>query len=55
MTKRLAEKVAVITGGVSGIGRATVEKFVDEGAKVLVGDIQEEQGAKLDGRRCVKR
>lgn len=36
---RLAEKVAVITGGGSGIGRATVHKFVREGAKVVVADI----------------
>ena len=37
---RLAGKVAVITGGCSGIGRATVDRFVEEGARVLVADVQ---------------
>lgn len=36
---RLEGKVAIITGGASGMGRATVERFVAEGASVVVGDL----------------
>jgi NAD(P)-dependent dehydrogenase (short-subunit alcohol dehydrogenase family) len=42
--KRLQGRVAVVTGGASGIGKATAYRLADEGAKVLVTDIQDEEG-----------
>jgi NAD(P)-dependent dehydrogenase (short-subunit alcohol dehydrogenase family) len=45
MAGRLEGKVAVVTGGGNGIGRATVLRFLDEGAAVLVADLNAETGA----------
>ncbi len=50
MSNALHRKVAVITGAASGIGLATLELFVAEGAKVLAADIQDEAGAALQAR-----
>jgi NAD(P)-dependent dehydrogenase (short-subunit alcohol dehydrogenase family) len=47
MADQLAGKVAVITGGASGIGRASVELFVAEGARVVINDVDEERGQAL--------
>jgi NAD(P)-dependent dehydrogenase (short-subunit alcohol dehydrogenase family) len=47
MAGRIAGKVAVVTGGCSGIGLATVKRFVEEGARVVVGDIDDERGLGL--------
>ncbi|MGC1237182.1 MAG: 3-oxoacyl-ACP reductase [Acidimicrobiales bacterium] len=41
---RLDQKVAIITGAVSGIGRATALRFAEEGAKVVVADLNETDG-----------
>ncbi|TFG23621.1 MAG: glucose 1-dehydrogenase [Promethearchaeota archaeon] len=44
---RLDDKVVIITGGASGIGKASVRLFIEEGARVIFGDIQDERGKAL--------
>ncbi|MGX9134139.1 SDR family NAD(P)-dependent oxidoreductase [Rummeliibacillus sp. JY-2-4R] len=40
----LQDKVAIVTGGASGLGEATVAKLVEKGAKVVIFDLNEERG-----------
>ena len=47
MAGRIEGKVAVVTGGCSGIGLATVRRFVEEGAKVVIGDLNVARGAEV--------
>src|SRR6185437_591629 len=50
MPQNLRGKVAVITGGASGIGLASVEAFVAEGARVILGDIRDDAGIAVAAR-----
>jgi NAD(P)-dependent dehydrogenase (short-subunit alcohol dehydrogenase family) len=47
MTGRLSGKVAVVTGGCSGIGLATVRRFAQEGATVVIGDLDTDGGPQV--------
>ena len=49
---RLANKVAIVTGGASGIGRATVLKLASEGAKVAIADVESQ--AELAKKVCAE-
>ena len=44
---RLAGKVAVVTGAASGIGEGAARRFVEEGAKVVLADVQDDRGRAL--------
>ena len=54
MLARLTGKIAIITGGANGIGKAICERFVDEGALAVIADVNSETGKevaeKLEGK-----
>ncbi len=54
MDARLKDKIAIITGAGQGIGKAYAERFLDEGAKVVIADYNKDRGeaalADLEGR-----
>ena len=60
MANELAGKVAIITGAARGLGRGMAELFVEEGAKVVIADLRDDEGEALAGslgksaryRRC---
>jgi 3-oxoacyl-[acyl-carrier protein] reductase len=49
----LRDKVVIVTGGAAGIGRATAERFADEGAKVVVWDVTSEPRIDVTSRESV--
>lgn len=46
---RLKDKIAIVTGAASGFGEGVAKRFAEEGAKVLIADIQDEAGRRVAG------
>ena len=44
---RLENKTAIVTGAASGLGKAIVEKFLEEGSRVIIVDINEDAAREL--------
>ena len=47
MAGEMAGKVAIVTGGARGLGQGMVEVFVEEGAKVVIADLRDDEGQAL--------
>ncbi|WP_264991030.1 SDR family NAD(P)-dependent oxidoreductase, partial [Mycobacterium kiyosense] len=47
MVNELTDKVAAVTGGAAGLGRGMVERFVAEGARVVIADVARDRGEEL--------
>lgn len=47
MSQRLSGKVAVVTGAASGVGEAVARRFVSEGARVVMSDLNDRDGARI--------
>jgi len=54
MGERLKDKVCIITGATSGIGRAAVELFAEEGGKIVFAGRRVDQGAAIETELCEK-
>ena len=50
----LEDKVVIVTGGASGIGKHVADTLRNVGAKVVIVDMNVETGAELDGAYCVQ-
>lgn len=51
----LKDKIAIVTGGASGIGKETVKAFIDKGASVVIADYSEEDGKAFEKQMLDKR
>lgn len=51
---RFTDKVAIITGGASGIGKKTAEMFVQQGGRILIGDVDDTEGQKCSNEIAKK-
>lgn len=50
MSKLLENRVAIVTGGASGIGESICKLFVEQGARVTIADMQDDRGTELANR-----